>query len=172
MTEHQNIVLIGFMGCGKSTIGSGLADRIGYRFVDCDTEITSMGDMSIPQIFETYGEAYFRDLETTCIRQIGKGTRQVIATGGGAVKRKENIQALQKQGILIYLEATPFHIYQNVKDDQNRPLLQEGDKLAKIQSLLTEREHIYRQAADWVVSVTGRTVNEIQEEIIEKLKER
>ena len=169
MSYKKNIVLIGFMGCGKSTLGSRLAYKLKYSFVDSDRRIEDEMKMSINEIFEKYGEQYFREVEKDVIRKMSKIDKQVIATGGGVIKDCENVEELKKKGIIVYLEATPEHIYSNLKNDNSRPLLQGGDKLQIITDLLKQREGLYNKCADIVINVNDSTINDTVDNMIKKL---
>ena len=126
--SSDNIILTGFMGTGKTTVGRALADRLGWRFVDLDDRIAERAGKSVPAIFEEDGEAAFRDLETAVCRQIASERGLVVATGGGAVLRAANREALEKAGTVICLEATPDTILERVGAGNDRPMLGEGDR--------------------------------------------
>jgi len=164
--SNQNIVLIGFMGCGKTTVGENLAFKLNYSFIDSDKEIQRQAAITISEIFELYGEDYFRQLENTTIKTICKFKRQVIATGGGTIKSKDNIDALKKEGIILYLKASAEHIYNNIKDDSSRPLLQCENKLERIKDLLSQRENLYEMYCDMAIEVSYCTVDDITNNII------
>lgn len=142
MNTEQNIVLIGFMGTGKSTVGNKLANRLGLKFVDSDDIIEKRADKSIEEIFAQEGEKYFRDLETEVVSDLGQRTGLVIATGGGVVLRKQNIEALSKNGIIILLTATPEEILNRV-EGTDRPLLDVENPLQEIKDLLAQRKEYY-----------------------------
>jgi len=167
---RKNIVLIGFMGCGKSTLGSRLAYRIKYSFIDSDRKIEEDMNLSINEIFEKYGEEYFRKLENETIKKISKIDKQVIATGGGVIKNPDNIAQLKKRGIVLYLSATPEHIYSNLKNDNTRPLLQNGDKLKIITDMLGHREELYKKYADVIIELDESSINDTVEKIIERIE--
>lgn len=169
MNNKINIVLIGFMGCGKTTIGNRLAYKLKYSFIDSDKRIEEEAGISISQIFDTYGEDYFRSLETDIIKKISKVDKQVIATGGGIIKNEQNIIELKKKGIILYLNATAEHIYNNLKNDNSRPLLQVEDKQAEIASILKQRAPLYEKYADIIIDVTDHSVNTTVEGIMMNL---
>lgn len=150
---NKNIVLIGFMGCGKSTIGKELAKKFNLNFIDIDCVIQKEENKSIEEIFNIFGEGYFRNLEKQVCAKVSNMKNCVISTGGGVIKNKENINNLKKNGIIIYLKATPEKIYQNLKYDEKRPLLKNKDKFKTICALLKEREHLYNKYADIVFDV-------------------
>ncbi|GAB6138829.1 shikimate kinase [Halanaerobaculum tunisiense] len=162
----MNIALIGFMGTGKSTVGRKLALRLDYQFVDLDEQIIACDGRKIPTIFAQDGEAYFRDLETEVTAQVAQQDSQVIATGGGIVLREENIAYLKENGIVILLQATPEEILQRTQDDDNRPLLDVENPLAKIKSMLKQRQEQY-DCTPYQIDTTGLSVVEVVEEIME-----
>lgn len=169
MDRKTNIVLIGFMGSGKTTIGTNLAYKLKYSFVDSDDKIVQKMNMSINKIFEIYGEDYFRNLEYDIVRNISKLNKQIISTGGGIIKNKNNIYELKKNGIILYLKASPEHIYSNIKDDTNRPLLQCDNKMEAIKALLNQREFLYKEYCDIIVDVSNNTVDSIVDNIINSI---
>lgn len=164
--NKENIILIGFMGCGKTTIGEKLAYKLNYNFVDSDKQLQKEAGISINDIFKLYGENYFRKLENSIISSIAKLKKQVIATGGGIIKNENNIKLLKKSGIILYLKASPEHIYNNIKNDTSRPLLQCEDKLAKIKELLGEREKLYQMYCDISIEVSNHSIDNIINQII------
>lgn len=170
MKNKSNIILIGFMGSGKTTIGLNLSKTIHYHFIDSDLEIENEIGMSISDYFIKYGENRFRALEKRIIKKLALGFRQVIATGGGIVKNHENIKCLKSSGILIYFNASPKHIYSNLKEDSTRPLLNVDDKYNKIKHLLNERKVLYEKYSDITVDVDGKTIEEITSFIINSLE--
>lgn len=165
MDKRKNIVLIGFMGCGKTTLGKKLSLKLKYNFIDTDRYIEHKEGTSIAQMFEEKGEAYFRDLEKNAVEILSKEGGNIIATGGGIIKNEENMCMLKKTGIIVYLKATPEHIYRNIADDVTRPLLQGDDKLSIIRRLMEERKSLYEKYADVTVCVNGGDVNHITEKI-------
>ncbi len=153
--ERKNIVLVGFMGCGKTTIGKRLANMFGYKFIDMDIEIENKKGMKISEIFEHYGEAEFRKMETDLCRELSEKNGCIIATGGGVIKNEENMRLLRKNGSVLYIKASAEHIYKNVKNDTSRPLLDCEDKLQRIKTLMEERKPMYEQRSDITVDITG-----------------
>lgn len=144
----DNIVLCGFMGSGKTTVGRKLARLTGLEFVDLDRYIESKAGMTIPEIFAQHGEAYFRDLESQCLREVAARRGLVLSLGGGAVLRPENVQAVKEHGLLILLDTPFFRIVKNLSYSTNRPLLDKEDKLAETRRLYQARRPIYEKAAD------------------------
>ena len=168
-----NVILIGFMGSGKTTVGLRLSYRLRRPVIDTDKEIEREEQRTISDIFAADGEAYFRDKETACLRKlIGSANHQIISVGGGLPIREENRALLHELGQVFYLRAKGETIYERVKDDTTRPLLQGGDPLAKIQALLNERDPYYQAAADVVISVDGKSFDQILNEIEEHVNER
>ena len=168
-----NVILIGFMGSGKTTVGLRLSYRLRRPVIDTDKEIEREEQRTISDIFAADGEAYFRDKETACLRKlIGSANHLIISVGGGLPIREENRALLHELGQVFYLRAKGETIYERVKDDTTRPLLQGGDPLAKIQALLNERDPYYQAAADVVISVDGKSFDQILNEIEEHVNER
>lgn len=143
----SNVVLCGFMGCGKSTVGRRLSTALGYTFVDMDAFIEQDAGMTVSDIFAAEGEAGFRRREHDACVTLGARDGLVIATGGGAVLRPDNVAALQTNGTLVWLRVSAATVIARLKDDTTRPLLQREDKEAAVEALLTERLPLYRQAA-------------------------
>jgi len=169
MKLEKNIVLIGFMGCGKSTFGRKLAKRFNAEFIDTDKYIEKKEGMRVVDIFDEKGEKYFREKETEACREISEKTGYIISTGGGTIKNEINMELLKKNGIVLYLKATPEHIYRNIGKNNTRPLLRGGNKMEKITKLLNERVPLYEKNADKTVCVCKGTVNQITDRIIETL---
>lgn len=165
----KNIVLIGFMGTGKTIVGKQLAKRLGFNYLDIDREIEKNTGMTISEIFQTQGESRFRDMEAEAISATSGLSNTVISTGGGAVLRSENLRCLRENGILICLSAKPETIYERVRHSKSRPLLQTEDPLNTIRQLINQREPYYRQA-DMVVETDGLSPSQIVDEIINSIK--
>ena len=166
-----NIFLVGLMGAGKSTIGRQLARELGRQFRDSDSEIEKRTGVSIDVIFDIEGEQGFRRRETRMLQELVEERGIVLATGGGAILASENRQLLTDNGLIIYLKASAEHLAGRVKLDRRRPLLQTGDKLAKIRELMTQREPVYRQLADMVVETNNRSIPRVVREISKMIKE-
>lgn len=167
----KNIVIVGFMATGKSTVGRRLAQRLKRRFVDTDKEIEAVTGKTVAQIFARDGEKRFRSEENLLVKKLVLKEDLVIATGGGIVLNPENFRLLQENGILIALTAAPDVIYQRVKGKRTRPLLAKGDLRENISTLLQFRENIYKDA-DLTVDTGLYSVNETVEQIISYLSER
>ena len=149
------IALVGMPGSGKSTVGRHLARLLGWRFVDSDHEIERQIGGSIRAYFEQHGEAAFRDLEQQSIAALCQQTGAVLATGGGAVLREANRQALKSGCEVVYLRSAPEELFRRLRHDTQRPLLQVRDPLRRLRDLYRERDPLYRDAADFVIE-TGR----------------
>ncbi len=154
----SNIVLCGFMGSGKTTIGRKVARAIGCEFIDADHYLEAREQRKISDIFAEDGEEAFRDIETDCARELSEKTNCVISLGGGAVLRQENVELYKKNGILIHLNTPYYRIVQNLSRDTSRPLLK-GDKEKQTRMLYQRRKEIYKKAAD--KSVSGTRISEI-----------
>ena len=168
----NNIILIGFMGCGKSTVGIRLSYRLRRIVEDTDKLIEKKADKSISDIFKEEGEPCFREMETECLRELlNSKDEKILATGGGLPMRRENHALLKQLGCVLYLRISPEYVYERLKNDTSRPLLQCEDPLERIRSLLAERAPIYEEAADIIVDVDGKDMEQIITEIVQKLKE-
>lgn len=163
----NNVILIGYMGCGKSTVGKKLAEKCQLFFLDTDAWIEEKEGITISEIFASKGETYFRDLETECLKELLKGNRnnEVISVGGGLPVREENQKLLRQLGMVVYLKAEPETIYERLKGDTTRPLLQTENSLQKIKDMMSAREEKYQAAAHRVIMVDGKNVSEIVSEI-------
>lgn len=166
-----NIVLIGFMGAGKSTIADYLSTMFDMKLVEMDQEISDREEMSIPDIFATYGEEYFRNLETELLRELQTGRNCIISCGGGAALRIENVVEMKKNGRVVLLTASPETIYERVKDGNDRPLLNGNNSVEFIADMMEKRREKYEEAADIVVQTDDKTILQICEELITKLTE-
>ena len=165
----KNIILTGFMGVGKTSVGTRLAADLGYTFVDTDNLIEADQKTTISEIFSNFGEPYFRDVEARIIRQVLEGEGQVVSTGGGAVIRDENREAFKHAGLVVCLTAQPEVILERIKQETHRPLLQTPDPMAKIKELLGNREKFYNQA-DLIIDTSNKSVDDSVREIKEKVR--
>jgi shikimate kinase len=170
MIRPQNIFLIGPMGAGKSTIGRQLAQSLGYEFQDSDHEIQRRTGVDIATIFEYEGEAGFRSRERQVIEEMVQQENIVLATGGGAVLLPENRQQLTARGLVIYLHCSPEQQYARTARDRNRPLLDTDDPQQRLRDLMAEREPIYRQVADLVISTERRGTSSVVKEVRRRLE--
>ena len=153
--ESGNLILVGMMGSGKTTMGRVLAKHLGKDFVDSDEEIQFRTGVTIPHIFDVEGEVGFRQRETVALENLVQRNGLVMATGGGAVIANENRTLLRHNGIVIYLRASVHDLWLRTRNDRNRPLLQTGNAYEKLAGLLRQREAYYQQVAD-IVMPTGR----------------
>ena len=158
----DNLILIGFMGAGKTTVGKLLAREKGLQFVDTDDRIVAEQKQSIPDIFSKYGESFFRDLETDLLRRMKEDTRHsVISVGGGMPVREENRKLLRALGCVIYLTAEKETVLEGEKSDGSRPMLNGEDLEQRVERLMRERESSYRKAAHLCVRTDGRNVHQV-----------
>lgn len=163
----KNIILIGFMGCGKTTLGIKLSYRLRRSMEDTDKLIEKKEGRTISDIFQTDGEAYFRTLETACLKRMIRTTNhKIISTGGGLPLKEENRALLKELGTVVYLRATAETIYERVKHDKSRPLLQGENPQEKIRTLMAKRSALYEQAADVIIDVDGKNFDTILDEIV------
>lgn len=160
------LFLIGFMGSGKSTIGKELSRKYPLSFIDTDTYIESKYGMEITNIFEKFGEETFRKYEHEALKEVL--SKNIIATGGGIVERKENIQLMTQKGTIIYLHTTFAEIDRRLKEDESRPLWINSD-LSEKQALYNHRDKLYQKCAHHVVQTDGCTINDVVEDIVHKL---
>ncbi|MFQ5887516.1 MAG: shikimate kinase [Candidatus Hydrothermarchaeales archaeon] len=165
----KSIVLTGFMGAGKSVVGKELAKRLGWEVIDTDDVIEKDSGIIISDIFQGYGEPHFRELEKEAVKKVSKLKDHVIITGGGVVLKKENTENLRKNGVIVYLHATPQVLYVRVKDQTHRPLLQIADPMKTIRELLTYREPFYANH-DMKIDTSDLEVDEVVDKILEKTK--
>ncbi|SES86883.1 shikimate kinase [[Clostridium] polysaccharolyticum] len=167
----KTVVLIGFMGCGKSTAGKELAKALKYRFLDTDSYIEDHAKMSVAEIFAQYGEQYFRNLETETVKKLMEIAEEtVVSTGGGLPLREENADILKKNGFVVYLRVKGSTVEERLKGDTARPLLQGDNVSGKIADLLEYRDPIYEYGAHMVLDVDEKTVEEIVEDIARNFK--
>lgn len=168
---NYNIVLIGFMGAGKSTISGYLRDMFAMEVVEMDQVIAENEGMSISDIFEVYGEEYFRNAETNLLIEMQSKTNVVISCGGGVPMRERNVTEMKKNGKVVLLTAKPETILERVKDNHDRPLLENNKNVPFIQELMEKRREKYEAASDIIIQTDGKSKLEICEEIIQKLLE-
>jgi shikimate kinase len=166
------VALFGFMGVGKSVVAQRLSERTGLAHVDIDETIECKTGKTIPEIFDEGGESTFREIERAVTREIAAREGQVIACGGGTVLDEENLTCLRLNSAMILLTASPETILERVNAEGDvRPLLRVEDKLERIRSLLEARNAKYLPAADMVVDTSGRTTEQVADEILEYLRE-
>lgn len=166
---YNNIILIGPMGAGKTTIGRQIAKLLGFDFFDSDREIEERTGASIPLIFELEGEAGFRKREQDVIAELCNKNHIVLATGGGAILKKQNQKILKRSGTIVYLCAEIDDLLERTAKDKNRPLLQTDDPRTKLKNILIEREPIYRELADIILITNKMTVYAAVKELENRL---
>ena len=168
---NYNIFLIGFMGAGKSTISDYLKNALAMDVVEMDQCIVERQGMSISDIFETYGEEYFRELETNLLIEMQSQSNVVVSCGGGVPMRERNVVEMKKNGRVVLLTAKPETILERVKDNHDRPLLENNKTVPFIAGLMEKRRAKYEAAADIVIQTDGKSELEICEELIHRLRE-
>ena len=168
---NYNIVLIGFMGAGKSTISEFLKTAFAMDVIEMDQIIAEREGMSISDIFEVYGEQYFRDLETNLLIEMQSRTNVVISCGGGTPMRECNVVEMKKNGRVVLLTAKPETILDRVKDSHDRPLIENNKTVSFISELMEKRREKYEAAADIVIETDGKDELQICEELIHRLRQ-
>lgn len=164
LRQIENIALIGFMGTGKTTVGHAVANQLRFSMVDTDDLIQAKTGKRISEIFQSEGEARFREYEWAVVTELASLRRTVIATGGGLATNPRNIASLKSHALVVCLWASVATIWERVRHQSHRPLLHDPDPQAKIQSLLAERDPCYRQA-DVLVSTELRSVREVAQQV-------
>jgi shikimate kinase len=167
---HANVFFVGLMGAGKTTVGRAVARRLDRPFFDSDHEIVARTGARIPVIFELEGEAGFRDREAQVISDFTSQRDIVLATGGGAILRPENRQALQNNGLVVYLRANPHDLWLRTRRDKNRPLLQTEDPKARLEELFAVRDPLYRECAHFVIETGRPSVNGLVNMVLMQLE--
>jgi shikimate kinase len=168
-TPPKNIVLIGFMGCGKSTVGRELQQRLGYPLVDMDQTIEERAGKPITAIFEEDGETAFREMETALLRELNEAAspRRIISTGGGVVGRVENRGLLRDLGYVVWLDAPMAAILERTAKNRSRPLLQTENPAAFISALMEKRRPLYQETAHLKLDTAGLSSAEVTTGILE-----
>ena len=164
----MKIILIGFMGVGKTSVGKQLARKLNFNFIDTDYEIERLTNKSIPDIFEQYGENYFRKLENSILEKFVKNEDIVMATGGGIITTKENYNILKNEEKVIFLDGSVETIINHVQSERNqRPLLKESENLSKkIEELLSIRYEKYIEVSDILIDINGKNIDEVISQIL------
>jgi shikimate kinase len=167
---HYNLVLIGFMGVGKTTMSDYFNTMFAMDVIEMDQIIARREGMSIPDIFEVHGEEYFRNCETELLIEMQSRSNVVISCGGGVPMRERNVTEMKKNGRVILLTAEPETILERVRDDHSRPLLEDNKNVAFIRALMDKRRDKYEAAADIIIKTDGKSIQQIAEEIILQLR--
>ena len=170
MTQTNNVVLIGPMGAGKSTIGRFIAQELGFRLVDIDTEIEQSTGADIPWIFDVEGEEGFRRRETSMIASFVNAQETVISTGGGAILSEENHDLLRTIGYVVYLETSVDTQLQRTRKDRKRPLLQCDDPKSVLMDMKAVRNPLYESTAHWTVSTNGQSAKAVGNAIVRHVR--
>jgi shikimate kinase len=166
----ENIVLIGFMGSGKSSIGRIIARRLRFQFLDTDRLIEERARMTIPEIFERHGEPHFRERETAVLESLLGVKRHVFATGGGIVTQPRNVEILRQLGLVVLLKADPEEIFRRVSRNADRPLLKVEDPRERVFTMMAERAPLYEGAAQFEVDSTALRHEEVATRIIDEAR--
>jgi len=172
MNPAPNLVLVGPMGAGKTSIGKRLAVRLGLAFVDCDHRLEEVTGAPVPLIFECEGEAGFRARETVLVAELMRGSGQLVATGGGAVLAEVNREHLKTRGFVVHLQVSVDQQIERLARDRSRPLLAVGDKRARLEAMAIERGPIYRDIADMAFEADGLAVAVAAERLGALLEQR
>ena len=162
-----NILLIGFMGTGKTTVSRWLSKDMNLKEVDMDKYIVEREQRPITDIFEQQGEEYFRKIETECLVEIQKEKGKIVSCGGGAVLKDENVRYMKEGGVIVLLTATPETVYERVKDGNDRPILNGNMNVEYIEQVMNKRKARYLEVADLIIATDGKSPQSISKEIIE-----
>ncbi len=163
---NRNIILIGMMGSGKTTVSKELSKELPhYTLIDIDSEIEKSTQKKISDIFLKHGEPFFRMLEADKIKKFCSNNMQVISAGGGAFENEQNRKIMLENGVVIYLKATAREIYDRIKNETHRPLLKRNFSLEKIETIMKNREKNYLKA-NYTIDTTGKTPYNIVKEIL------
>lgn len=168
----QNIIFVGPMGAGKTTIGKQLARQLGRSFYDSDRVIEENTGANIPLIFEMEGEEGFRRREKAAIAELTNKQNIVLATGGGVILDPENRDQITRQGFVIYLSAPLDHLFNRTAKDKNRPLLQTDDPRKKLEEILSVRDPLYREVADIVIETDGSPARGVVKKLLALVTDR
>ena len=167
---HANVFFVGLMGAGKTTVGRAVARRLDRPFFDSDHEIEARTGARVALIFEHEGESGFRDREAQVIGDLTTRENIVLATGGGAILRPENREALRNRGLVVYLRANPHDLWLRTRRDKNRPLLQTDDPKARLEALYEVRDPLYRECAHFVIETGRPSVNGLVNMVLMQLE--
>jgi len=167
--QIKNIALIGFMGTGKSTVGRIVAEQLKFQFLDTDALIEERSGKKIADIFAQNGEPAFREFEAQLVEELASSDKTIISTGGGLPTNPANLVSLKRHSLVFCLWLTPEKIYERVKDQTHRPLLNDADPLGKIRTLLAARERFYKQA-DVLLNSELRSAREVAQQVITQFR--
>jgi shikimate kinase len=167
--DIRNIALVGFMGTGKSSVGRLIAGQLHFNFLDTDEMIESRAGKSVSNIFADDGEAAFRKFESDVVAELSSRTKTVISTGGGLGANAANLASLKEHALVVCLWASPEKIWERVRHQTHRPLLQDADPQAKIRRLLAEREPFYKQA-DVLLNTEVRSLREVAQTVLHQFQ--
>lgn len=165
----KNILLIGFMGAGKTTVSKGLSKMTDMKEIDMDAYIVKKEGMDITEIFDKFGEEYFRKKETECLIEIMRENNCIVSCGGGVVVKDENVEHMKNGGKIVLLTATPETTLERVKNSTDRPILNGNMNVEFIAKLMEKRKERYLAVADIIVETDNKDVKEICKEILERL---
>ena len=169
MKPEGNLILVGMMGAGKTSVGRMLARRLKRSFYDSDEEIERRCGVKVPVIFDIEGEAGFRARESQVIAELCELERVVLATGGGAVLAEHNRRRLASHGTVVYLHARPAQLWQRLRQVRNRPLLATAEPQKKLETLYAQRDPLYREVADLVLDTGKQSVQALARELLARL---
>jgi shikimate kinase len=167
--QIRNLTLIGFMGTGKSTVGRAVADILRYTFLDTDDVIEARAGATVQEIFQHHGEPAFREWELRIVEELTRRNKTVIATGGGLPTNETSLASLKSHSLVVCLWSSPEKIWQRVKSQTHRPLLNNPDPLGKIKELLEIRAPYYRQA-DVLINTEFRSLHEVTRQVIHQFR--
>lgn len=171
MNRRRNIILIGFMGCGKSTVGVRLSYRLKVAMVDTDKLIERRQERTIKEIFDREGEDFFRNLETETLKEVLKRKQaHILSVGGGTPVQPQNAELLKKGGVVVYLRIKPENVWKRLQHDEKRPLLQCENPLERIETLMKERESAYEECAHIIVDVDELSMEEVLDKVQDALR--
>lgn len=169
---HKTVVMVGMMGAGKTAVGRALAQRLGVPFLDSDAEIENAANMSIPEIFERDGEAFFRDRESQVIGRLLKGAPCVLSTGGGAFLAEANRRMISERGVSVWLKADLAVLWNRVRHKDTRPLLRTADPRATLRALYEARVPLYSEADLCVISDGETSIEQMVDRVVAALATR
>lgn len=164
----MNVILVGFMGSGKTSVGRRLSQRLGYRFVDTDHFIEGEIGCTIAEIFSIQGEEYFRTLETRLANRLKALQNTVIATGGGMIMQPGNLEQIRQAGMIVFLNASREDIILRLQRDTRRPKLKDGDLEETVDRLMAERMPVYKQS-DVIIPTRGKSINRVCGEVLKEI---